>query len=236
MRLTEMKALLVLGVVALAAGTVASADEPVDSTGEAPCAERVALQVQTRYESVRDFRAAFEQSTERVGFSGEVPDALRAAGEVFLQKPGRMRWAYTKPAPSFVISDGEGAWVYDPVAAEAQYFELGSEFLSGAALQFLLGEGRLLDAFEVRSEGCHDADDVILELTPREPASFERLDLVVDPKTGDVTETRIVDLLGNRTRLVLRDVRFGEAPAPGLFEFEAPPGTKVLSLPGGATP
>jgi outer membrane lipoprotein-sorting protein len=220
-----------LGLLALfaSATSFAEAPPPPDS-----CAESVALRVQARYESVRDFRAAFEQSTERVGFSGEVPEALRAAGEVSLQKPGRMRWAYTQPAPSFVISDGVGAWVYDPVAAEAQYFELGSEFLTGAALQFLFGEGELLEAFRVRSRDCGETERVTLELSPREPASFERLDLVVDRKSGDVSETRVVDLLGNRTRLILRDVRFGETPAPGHFEFVAPPGTKVLTLPGAA--
>ncbi len=235
MRLSEVNPLFVLATATLLAASAAWAGEAGMPAPEPSCAEQVAGKVQGRYESVRDFRAAFEQSTERVGFAGEVPDGLRAAGEVILQKPGRMRWAYTKPAPSFVISDGEGAWVYDPVAAEAQYFALGTEFLSGAALQFLLGEGNLLEAFEVHADTC-DAPVVLLELTPREPASFERLDLVVAADTGDVTETHVVDLLGNRTRLVLRDVRFGQVPAPGLFEFEAPPGTQVLTLPGDKAP
>lgn len=229
MRPTVMNLLPVIALLTVVASAPALAKEA--SADKTPCAHQLAQRVQSRYEAVRDFRALFEQSTERVGFSGSVPDALRAAGEVVLQKPGRMHWAYSKPAPSFVISNGVGAWVYDPVAGEAQYFELGSEFLSGAALQFLLGEGQLLEAFGVASEDCREAGAATLELTPREPASFERLDLVVDAESGDVSETRVIDLLGNRTRLVLRDVRTGEAPEPGHFEFEAPPGTKVLTLP-----
>ncbi len=230
MRPTTMRVVASLGILVWAAGSAvastAAAEEP-------PCAERVAGRVQDRYESVRDFRAVFEQSTERVGFSGQVPEALRAEGEVFLQKPGRMHWAYTKPAPSFVISNGVGAWVYDPVAAEAQYFELGTEFLSGAALQFLLGEGELLESFQVSSPDCGTVAATTLELTPREPASFERLDLLVDNERAELLETRVVDLLGNRTRLVLRDVRLGEPPPLDHFEFEAPPGTRVLELPAG---
>ena len=214
--------------IALAAGLPASAAED-------DCAEAIAGKVQARYEAVRDFRAEFEQSTERAGFPGEAPDALRAAGTVFFQKPGRMHWAYTAPAPSFVISDGEGAWVYDPVAKEAQRFELGGEFLSGAALQFLLGEGELLEAFRVRAEACA-GDAVDLELEPIEPATFERLVLRVEAESGHVSETRIVDLFGNRTRLAFRNVRFGEVPEPGHFDFEAPPGTRILRVPGTPPP
>lgn len=205
-------------------------------TTEVTCAERVVARVQTRYERVRDFRARFEQSTERVGFPGEIPDALKAGGEVFFQKPGRMRWDYTRPAKSLVVSNGVGAWVYDPDAAEAQYFELGGEFLSGPALQFLLGEGQLLDAFRVRSSRCEGEASVVLELLPREPASFERLDLVVGAESGTVTETRVVDLLGNRTRLHLIEPRFGDTKPAAFFEFEPPPGTRVLTLPARRTP
>lgn len=230
MRPTSMRVLASLGLLVWAAGSAAAS--AAAAAEEPTCAEAAAARVQERYESVRDFRARFEQSTERVGFAGDVPDALRAEGEVFLQKPGRMHWAYAKPAPSFVISNGVGAWVYDPVAAEAQYFELGTEFLSGAALQFLLGEGELLESFEVRSPDCGVASVTTLELTPREPASFERLDLLVDGERGELLETRVVDLLGNRTRLVLRDVRLGEPPDTDHFEFKAPEGTRVLTLPG----
>ncbi len=142
-----------------------------------------------------------------------------------------MRWNYDRPAPSLVVSDGEGAWVYDPVAGEAQHFELGGEFLSGAALQFLLGEGRLLDAFRVASATCERPDAAAVELRPLEDSSFEALTLIANAGSGEVSETYVIDLLGNRTRLELSDVRTGEARAPEFFEFTPPEGVRVLRLP-----
>lgn len=203
--------------------------------GDAParggdCAEKLAARVQAHYEAVRDLRADFRQSTERVGMGSVGAGALDASGEVTIAKPGRMRWRYEKPEPSEVVSDGSGVWIYDPVAGEAQHFALGREFLSSAALEFLLGDGKLLEAFRVSAEGCGDAAPV-LELLPREPTSYERVDLHVDSQTGEVRETTVFDLLGNRTHLRLQEVRLNQDPDPALFDFTPPPGTRVLEMP-----
>jgi len=194
------------------------------------CAAKLADRVQAHYETVRDLRADFRQRTERVGMGSGGLSALEASGEVTIAKPGRMRWRYEKPEPSEVVSDGSGVWIYDPLAGEAQHFALGREFLSGAALEFLLGDGKLAEAFRVRATDCGEAAPA-LELWPREPTSYERVNLRVDPHSGVVRETTVFDLLGNRTHLRLENVRFNQDPDPGLFEFRPPPGTRVLEMP-----
>jgi len=170
------------------------------------------------------------QRTERVALGTGGGDALESSGEVVFAKPGRMRWHYEEPAPSLVVSDGATVWIYDPEAREVQELPLGPEFLSGAAIQFLLGEGRIEDEFAVRALQCGE-DKVVLRLTPRAEASFESLELRADAASGEVRETVVVDLLGNRTRVRLDDVRTDTAPGPEQFRFEAPEGTRVISLP-----
>lgn len=227
-----------LALVALFAGSLlgeapaAWAQEQADAEG---CVDALAARIQARYERVRDLSARFEQVTDQVSLGHSGGGALRAQGEVVFAKPGRMRWTYREPEPSVVVSDGESLWIYDPEAEEAQHLPLGSGFLSGAAIQFLLGEGNLSEQFEVSSGPC-DERPTLLRLVPREDAAYERLEIRADPETGEVTETRVVDLLGNVTRVRFRDVEVNREPAPELFRFEAPPGVRVIELPQAGNP
>lgn len=219
-------AVLVLGV---AASALAGGEGPVVSAGE-DCARAAASRVQGRYEGVRDLSARFEQRTETVALGSHRAQALEAAGEVVFAKPGRMRWSYDRPEPSLVVSDGRSVWIFDPQAREAQHLPLGESFLSGAAIQFLLGEGELLQEFEVRAEGC-GSDEVRLRLVPRQEAPYEHIVIRVEPASGEVRETEITDLLGNVTRVRLLEPRVNTSPEAGLFQFSPPEGVRVMEVP-----
>ncbi len=227
----RVRASLVLAA-ALATVGPARANGP-DSQASAPavdgCAEAVAERVQKRYETIRDLEARFRQRTRAAAFGGVAADPLVASGRVVFAKPGRMRWSYEEPEPSLVVSDGEGVWIYDPKAREAQHLPLGERFLSGAAIQFLLGQGDLLAEFQVSASAC-DASPVRLMLRPRRDASYERLEVAVDPKTGEIRESVVVDLLGNVTTVRFEDVRTNREPDPALFRFEPEEGVRVLEL------
>ena len=54
--------------------------------------------------------------------------------------------------------------------------------------------------------------------------------IVADPRTGDLRETEVVDLLGNATRVAFRDLRTDTGPALELFQFQAPEGVEVIEL------
>ena len=213
---------LALLAVALFAGARAHADgdEPAD------CGREIAGRVQARYDGVKDLEARFTQKSRSVAFGGAGQE-MEASGVALFAKPGRMRWTYEKPEPSVVVSDGKTLWIYDPTAREVQEFSVGQGFLSGTAVQFLLGEGRILDAFEVRAESCA-GDAVRLFLTPREEASYESLELVVSPKSGDVQGTAVVDLFGNRTDVRFESLQLNRNPDPARFRFVAEPGVRVL--------
>jgi outer membrane lipoprotein carrier protein len=188
----------------------------------------VTAQVQQRYDGVRSLRARFQQTSRNVAFGGSAgPEAVPARGRVEFAKPGRMRWEYEAPEPSLVVSDGKSLWLYDPVAKEAQVLSVEQGFLSAAAIQFLLGEGRLLESFEVKARRC-EADRAELELRPRTEAPYERIDLVVDRRTGWIRETTVFDLLGNETHVRFEGIETGDAPDEARFRFEPGPGDRVL--------
>lgn len=236
-----MPILRVLRVCIAALGLWAAAGAVADSTGsgepaesaEPSCAERVADRIQQRYDAIRDIEARFEQRTRSVTLGGSsLGDDAPARGRVVIAKPGRMRWAYEEPAPSLVVSDGQVMWLYDPVAGEASKVAVDQGYLSGAALQFLMGEGRLRDAFEVSAETCAADGEapVELELLPREPTSYERMRMRADPRTGDILATEVVDVFGNVTSVSFQDVQVDRSPGDDVFRFDPPDDVTVVDL------
>ena len=100
-------------------------------------------------------------------------------------------------------------------------------FLSGAALQFLLGDGQILESFAVEVRDC-DAERVTLDLVPRHEASYERLGLVADRDSGDVVATSVLDLFGNLTRIRFEQIEVNLGPDRGVFEVSVPEGVEVI--------
>jgi outer membrane lipoprotein carrier protein len=205
-----------------------SAPAAPQTTDEA-CRKRAIEAVQRRYEGIRDLRARFVQTTSGASVGARAPVQSISRGVVVVAKPSRMRWTYEAPEASVVVSDGKTLWIYDPGFGEVQRMPVGDGFLSGAALQFLLGRGEMEREFEVRLISC-EADAVELELTPREPTSYEKLRLLTDPRSGNVSRTRIADLLGNVAEVAFSEIEVNLGPSADVFRFEPPAGVRVIDV------
>jgi outer membrane lipoprotein carrier protein len=226
-------ALVLLGALPLLGAAGARAGGAAAGGGaDGTCASAVAAKVQSHYDAVKDLEAHFDQVTHSIAFAGSSAGEERSSGEVIFAKPGRMRWSYEKPEKSLVVSDGDTLWLYDPSAHQVQVMPVGKGFLSGAAIEFLLGEGRIEKSFEVKAQGC-GSDEVELLLQPRKDATYEHLELDVDPTTGAIRESVVVDLFGNRTEVRFSDVHENRGVAASVFHFEPPAGTQVLELKSG---
>jgi outer membrane lipoprotein carrier protein len=237
------------GSVALAVVLVAPGGSPADETQNAAtprgdaatpadrgalsrdaCRDRAVTAVQKRYEGIRDLRARFVQKTRAVSIGSRASEPTLSRGVVVVAKPSRMRWSYETPEPSLVVSDGKTLWIYDPGFGEAQRLPADEAAFSGAALQFLLGRGDLQREFSIDLVSC-ETGAVELELTPKEPASYEKLFIVVEPVTGNVSRTRIDDLVGNSTVVEFSDLQVNLDPSGEVFRFVPPAGVRVIELP-----
>jgi outer membrane lipoprotein carrier protein len=214
-------------------GSVAGAEAPASSCA-AEAGVETAARVQRRYDGIRDLAAGFEQESRSATFGGQpLMDADVKRGEVVFAKPGRMRWRYAEPEPSLVVSDGETLWIHDVEGGTATRLEVTAGYLSGAALQFLLGDGEILASFDVEATRC-TPERVELTLLPKEDATYERLGLVADPETGDIVATSVVDLFGNETEIRFRDVVVNQTPSAETFSFVPPEGVELIDYAAGA--
>lgn len=221
-------ALVVLAVVAAFAGGARAQVPGAKPACEPGLGEAMARKIQARYEAVRDLQADFVQTSTAATFEGEaLMSAAPRQGKVVFAKPGKMRWTYAAPEASVVVSDGRTLWIHDLDAKTVTRLAVTEGYLSGAALQFLLGDGKILEAFEVGVAEC-DAKQVTLDLLPREDASYERLGLVADRATGSIRATSVTDLFGNQTNIRFERLEENRNPAPKTFVFEIPAGVELI--------
>lgn len=229
--LTMLPLLLALGMSSPTVGRAREPepqDRPQSGCSEAGLGKRTATLIQQRYDGIRDLRARFEQTSESATFGGTpLMAAEKKQGRVVFAKPGRMRWSYEEPERSEVVSNGTTLWIYDVEARSVTRLAVTAGFLSGAALQFLLGDGKILESFEVAVRDC-DAERVALDLVPRREASYERLGLVADRDSGDVVATSVLDLFGNLTRIRFDQMEINLRPDPEVFELSVPEGVEVI--------
>lgn len=196
------------------------------------CSRAYAERVQRQYDGVYNLQSRFTQKTESAVLRGTSMGDSSVQGHFVMAKPGKMHWRYDDgqgKVESRVISDGEKLWIYDAESKEAQRMNVGKGFLSGAAIQFLLGDGVLLDEFQITSPEC-DAESPLLLLRPRKEATYEKLELRIRPDTGEIVETAVYDLLGGVTRIFFQEIRVNQQLEEGLFTFIAPPEVRVIDL------
>jgi outer membrane lipoprotein carrier protein len=202
------------------------------STCPAGTGESTARMIQSRYEGIRDVHAKFEQTNESATFAGQpLMSPEPKSGRVVFAKPGKMRWSYLTPEPSIVVSDGQILWIYDVAGESITRLAVTTGFLSGAALHFLLGDGQILESFEVEATDCTE-DRITLDLVPREEATYERIGLVADSASGDIVATSVLDPFGNLTKIRFSEIEINRDPKAETFELEIPDGVEVIDYTG----
>ena len=208
---------------------VVAVDTPLQGgTAAKPDAARMAEAVQRYYDDAKDLHAHFDQTlTTAMGTK------KKASGDVWLKKPGRMRWDYAKPEKKLMVADGQNLWVYEPEDEQAFKQELHSSNLPDS-VAFLLGQGKLRDQFDVSVEatppvGLAQGDEVVLRLAPKRATSaYKSLLFVVDSKSGAVTGTVVFDQQGGESRLRFSAIETNRGTDDSKFKFTPPPGTRVL--------
>jgi outer membrane lipoprotein carrier protein len=188
----------------------------------------VVARVQRYYESTKDLRAKFEQQLDSVS---RAPS--RASGEVWLKKPGKMRWDYTRPEKKLIVSDGAILWFYFREDEQAYKQDLKGNALP-AQVSFLLGDGRLDTEFDpsiTKLDGIA-ADELALKMVPKVgTTAYRYLVFVVDGRSGQVKQTVIYGQDGSTNRLSFVDVQQNKGVDDGKFKFAPPPGTHILKPP-----
>lgn len=193
-------------------------------------AEEVAERVQRFYKETADFQAAFLQTYTDIA-AGE---ATRSRGRVYFKKPGKMRWDYYDAADGsrrerVLVSDGSTFWIYE-FEFQQVFKQCLEENQLPTSLRFLMGEGELLEEFNVEFAKGSTAKRPELRLIPKVATShYRELRFVLDPESFQVQETTVFDPYGNTNKIEFHNVRVNQNLPDSGFEFETPPGARLMN-------
>ncbi|HTE56720.1 MAG TPA: outer membrane lipoprotein carrier protein LolA [Kofleriaceae bacterium] len=174
--------------------------KPAPAPAGARDAERIVDAVQKFYQDTPQFSAKFRQTV----LSGTFGKTTLSDGQVYLKKPGKMRWDYVSKRNKSItrsqMSDGNTIWVV--LVQNKQYFE---QSLTNSALPvavtFLTGKGNLKLDFNVALDSTGkfgSKTDRVLHLTPKKPsAQFKDLYLIVDPENYRVKQSVVINSGGD---------------------------------------
>lgn len=205
-----------IGLLALALVTLAPTGLRAETT---PASARATLEAFSR--DLEGLAADFSQVV--VSQDGEVME--EGAGDVWLARPDRFRWAYHGEFPELIVADGERVWLYDESLDQVTVHEQSGRAGDSPLLLITNLEG-MDEAFQVTELGTVSGLQ-LLELTARDPeAQFERM--VLGFQDGELSRLVLEDAFGLRTEMSFSDVRRNPEVPDGHFVFEPPPGVDLV--------
>lgn len=192
---------------------------------------KVIANVQKNYDKTTSFQANFKQKyTSRV-----LRKTSESQGSFSFQKPGNLRWDYSKPTKKTFIVSRDKMYLYQPEDKVAYFNKCFKEDSLTASIAFLWGQGKIKDQFEVSwvDKKPDMKKDFNIALTPKQRNSiFKKLVIVIDVKSYRVKESIVVDYEGNLNQFIFSSLKFNKAIAPSEFQFKAPAKTQVMPMPG----
>jgi outer membrane lipoprotein-sorting protein len=146
------------------------------------------------------------------------PDGRRTEGQFFLQKPGRVRFAYNPPTPVDVIADGHSVVVRDRNLATQELYPL-----SQTPLRFLLSDH--IDLMKDTNLVSVSADDTFVTVVVEEKhilTGTSRLMLMFGAKDMQLRQWTVTDPQGFDTTVAVYNLDTTKKPDPELFRISYP--------------
>ncbi len=192
--------------------------------------EELSKKIQTAYDHTIDFKAHFIQEAT----IKSIDRTEKEEGRVYLKKPERMLWEYTKPSMKKLVINSRKAWLYMPDDNIVYVQDAKSVLSSKMTIRFLTGIGNLKDDFKTAfsTGGPTDKEgNYVIILTPRGyEAGVRTLLLTVDKDNFHIIQCVFSDMYDNITRLSFSDIEFNTTPPDELFEFIPPPGVEIHTI------
>ncbi len=177
--------------------------------------------LQSFISGTRTLSAQFTQIvTDRTGRKVQ-----ESQGSLYLSRPGKFRWVYSKPYSQIVVGDGSRLWLYDQDLEQVTVRKL-DQALGESPAALLAGSNEVERLFTFRDVG--QADGLTwLEATPRsKEGSFEAVRMGF--RGNDIVAMEVRDGFGQVTRLHFSNIRRNPTLPAELFRFTPPKGVDVI--------
>lgn len=177
--------------------------------------------IERRYNATNTLQADFTQ-VFRFG-----PRERTESGTLYLEKPGKMRWEYARPAGKVFVSDGKYVYLYSPSTNVAERTPFKATDDLRAPLAFLLGKldfRKDFGRFTLKPQG----ENYWITAEPKSSKSPYKLVSFLVNRNYQILEVEVtgVDQAVNRFRFA--DEQRNTTIASSRFEFRPPQGSRLV--------
>ena len=185
-----------------------------------------ATDVEKYLSGLASWSADFEQTID----DGRGNVLRTAAGRLYLQRPGKFRWDYSKPSEQLVLADGKQIWFYDKDLAQANVRDMDISLASTPA-SLLSGNGSVSTQFNVTALPT-SVGLTWYQLVPKHADTDFQVVRIGFTRSGELASMFLADKLDQITQLTFSNSKRNEKFAPDLFTFVPPPGVDVIGRGG----
>jgi chaperone LolA len=189
----------------------------------APDASAILKGVEQRYNTTNTLKAHFT-----LNFKDRGRPRTPESGALYLSKPNRTLWEYSKPEGDFFLSDGKYTYEYDKAHNTVDRVPFKETEDTRIPLSFLLGQLNFDKDFE-RYTAKRDGELTAITLEPRnKKLAFSEITIWVAPDYS-IHRVQVVGQ-GSVMEYVLDNEQRNIKLPDSLFKFKAPPGAQVADL------
>jgi len=218
-------AVAIMGLAALAA-VLGPLPAPASPAAPAVSAEQAVGNLERALKAATTLQARFEQ----LYYSMSISEPLREKGQLFLEKPDRMRWDYKDPQDKvFLYNEG----VLETYLADEKQLTrspVSEEALKSDIFGIFLGTVSFRDAYVIEdSPFPTDATRVRqVKLTPKTEGDYSHILLEIDETTWLPRRVIFLEWAGSKREFVFSRIRTGGRIPARTFVLKVPPGTEII--------
>ncbi|MGZ5497599.1 MAG: LolA family protein [Candidatus Aminicenantales bacterium] len=208
------------------AAIVLSLLAPAASAAAAVTADQAVDNLQQALKAITTFQARFEQ----LYYSMSISEPLREKGDLFLQKPDRMRWNYKTPQDKVFLYKEGVLEMYLPEENQLTRSPVSKEALESDIFGIFLGTMSFRDTYAVEDNPFPtDATRVRqVKLTPKTEGDYSHILLEIDETTWLLRRAIFLEWAGNKREFVFSQIKTGVRIPAKTFTLKVPPGTEII--------
>ena len=188
--------------------------------------------VDSRYATTKDFQADFTQETRIEGFD----TALQSSGQVFIKKPGFLRWDYAEPSVEHIYVHNDLLEMYVPKHNQILKGNLTMMVATKAPLHLLQGVGKLTEHFEVQPTDNGRTGEgglPLLTLIPKDrgqpgSSSVTRIVSEIQPETYFIRSLALHEVSGNISTFRFSNIKANAGIDDTVFTLDPPAGVVIV--------
>ena len=177
--------------------------------------------VEDRYNRTQTLQLSFTESYQQ-GARTRVEK-----GDLFLRKPGRMRWQYSAPAGKLFVSDGKFIYSYTPQDNRAEKMKLKETDDMRAPLAFLLGRLDFNKDFREFRAHAEDGGVFITAIPKSDKLPYSEVSFLTTPDYA-IRRLEVKNQDNSVLRFAFENEKKDPALQDSLFRFAPPPGVEYV--------